>query len=119
MNAIGIIAPYKYEGMWVFDDSAVGLTREPFIAGIDEMIDQLVASIPDGCPCPPSVASCSVSVKVGRISSGPLALIGCRLMAPASQEGSQGFGCASFCAGPRHGRSFSGLKGNKVYTDLL
>jgi len=47
MNAIGIIAPYKYEGMWVFDDPAVGLVREPFVAGIDKMIDQLVASIPE------------------------------------------------------------------------
>jgi hypothetical protein len=47
MNAIGIIAPYKYEGMWVFDDPAVGLQREPFVAGIDTMIDRLVASIPD------------------------------------------------------------------------
>ena len=46
MNSIGIIAPYKYEGVWVFDDPAVGLTREPFVAGIDKMIDQLVASIP-------------------------------------------------------------------------
>lgn len=47
MNAIGVIAPYKYEGMWVFDDPAVGLVREPFVAGIDTMIDRLVASIPD------------------------------------------------------------------------
>src|SRR5687767_4278680 len=47
MNAIGIIAPYKYEGMWVFDDPAVGLSREPFVAGIDTMIDRLVASIPN------------------------------------------------------------------------
>jgi hypothetical protein len=47
MNSIGIIAPYKYEGIWVFDDPAVGLTREPFVAGIDTMIDQLVASIPN------------------------------------------------------------------------
>ena len=23
MNAIGVIAPYKYEGMWVFDDPVV------------------------------------------------------------------------------------------------
>lgn len=38
--------PYKYEGLWVFDDPAVGLHREPFVAGIDKMIDQLVASIP-------------------------------------------------------------------------
>ncbi len=47
MNAIGVIAPYKYEGMWVFDDPAVGLTREPFVSGIDKMIDRLVAQIPD------------------------------------------------------------------------
>lgn len=42
-----VIGPYKDEGTWVFDDPAVGLTREPFIAGIDVMIDKLVASIPD------------------------------------------------------------------------
>jgi len=47
MNAILVIVPYKYEGMWVFDDLAVGLTREPFVAGIDTMIDRVVASIPD------------------------------------------------------------------------
>jgi len=46
MNAIGVIAPYKYEGMWVFDDPDVGLSREPFVAGIDTTIDRLVASIP-------------------------------------------------------------------------
>ena len=47
MNAIGIIAPYKYEGMWVFDDAAAGLTREPFVSGIDKMIDLAVADIPN------------------------------------------------------------------------
>jgi hypothetical protein len=47
MNALGVIAPYKYEGLWVFDDPDVGLHREPFVAGIDKMIDQLVASIPN------------------------------------------------------------------------
>jgi hypothetical protein len=47
MNSIGLIVPYKYEGMWVFDDPHVGLSREPFIAGIDTMIDRLVALIPD------------------------------------------------------------------------
>jgi hypothetical protein len=46
MNAIMVIAPYRYEGMWVFDDPAVGLCREPFVAGIDQMIDRLVAAIP-------------------------------------------------------------------------
>ncbi len=47
MNAIGVIAPYQYEGMWVFDDPAVGLSREPFVSGIDMMIDRLVAEIPN------------------------------------------------------------------------
>jgi hypothetical protein len=47
MNALLIIAPYKYQGTWVFDDPAVGLSREPFIAGIDTMIDKAVASIPN------------------------------------------------------------------------
>ncbi|HVF72361.1 MAG TPA: DUF6717 family protein [Chthoniobacterales bacterium] len=47
MNALFVIAPYKYEGMWVFDDPKVGLSREPFIAGIDTMIDRMVAGIPD------------------------------------------------------------------------
>ena len=47
MNSLFVIVPYKYEGMWVFDDPQVGLVREPFIAGIDTMIDRLVAKIPD------------------------------------------------------------------------
>ena len=47
MNALLVIAPYKYQGTWVFDDPAVGLSREPFIAGIDTMIDQAVADIPN------------------------------------------------------------------------
>jgi hypothetical protein len=47
MNALTVIAPYKDEGMWVFDDPAVGLSKEPFIAGIDTMIDKMVADIPN------------------------------------------------------------------------
>ena len=47
MNALLVIAPYKYQGIWVFDDPAVGLSREPFIAGIDTMIDQAVVDIPN------------------------------------------------------------------------
>jgi hypothetical protein len=46
MNSIRIIVPYKFEGMWVFDDPAVNLVREPFVAGIDQIIDRLVATIP-------------------------------------------------------------------------
>ena len=46
-NSIMVIAPYRYSGTWVFDDEAVGLKREPFVAGIPEMIDEMVADIPD------------------------------------------------------------------------
>ena len=46
-NSLMVIAPYKHQGMWVFDDAAVGLSREPFIAGIDTMIDKLVADVPN------------------------------------------------------------------------
>lgn len=47
MNAIHVIHPYRYEGLWVFDDPAVGLVREPFVAGADVMIDRMVEGIPD------------------------------------------------------------------------
>jgi hypothetical protein len=47
MNALSVLFPYKYEGMWVFDDPAVGLVREPFVLGIDEMINRVVAHIPN------------------------------------------------------------------------
>lgn len=46
MNAISVIYPYKHNGLWVFDDPSVGLRREPFVSGIDRMIDRLVAEIP-------------------------------------------------------------------------
>jgi hypothetical protein len=46
-NAINVIAPYKYHGLWVFDDPRVGLVQEPFVAGADAMIDRVVAGLPD------------------------------------------------------------------------
>jgi len=42
---MSVLFPYKYEGMWVFDDASVGLHREPFVFGIDEIITRTVASI--------------------------------------------------------------------------
>jgi hypothetical protein len=42
-----VIAPYWYNGTWVFDDPAVGLQREPFVSGVPEVIDLLVENIPD------------------------------------------------------------------------
>lgn len=47
MNAISVLIPYKHEGMWVFDDPEVGLRKEPFVFGIDDMITRLVTAIPD------------------------------------------------------------------------
>jgi hypothetical protein len=46
MNEINVIAPYKYEGIWVFDDARVDLVQEPFVSGADTMIDLIVADIP-------------------------------------------------------------------------
>ena len=46
-NAIMVISPYWYNGTWVFDDDRAGLVREPFVAGVPEMIDVLVADIPN------------------------------------------------------------------------
>jgi uncharacterized protein DUF6717 len=46
-NALMVIAPYRYEGTWVFDDRTTGLKREPFVSGIPEMIDEMVRDIPN------------------------------------------------------------------------
>ncbi len=46
MNELMAIYPYKYEGLWVFDDEKVGLVQEPFVSGADVMMDQLTEHIP-------------------------------------------------------------------------
>ena len=43
MNSIVAIHPYMYQGLWVFDDPAVGLVQEPFVSGADDIIDRMVA----------------------------------------------------------------------------
>jgi hypothetical protein len=45
-NALIVIAPYRHAGTWVFDDPSARLVREPFVAGVPEMIDFLVRDIP-------------------------------------------------------------------------
>lgn len=47
MNALFVIAPYRWMGMWVFDDPQKGLNREPFVGGADVIIDLMVADNPD------------------------------------------------------------------------
>jgi hypothetical protein len=48
MNAMFVIHPYKLNGVtWCFDDPAVSLVQEPFVLGIDKMLDLATADIPD------------------------------------------------------------------------
>jgi hypothetical protein len=44
-NAISVIFPYRHQGMWVFDDESVGLDKEPFVAGADDLIDMALAEL--------------------------------------------------------------------------
>ena len=46
MNAINVIHPYKYRGMWVFTDRDAGLNREPFVSGADTVLDIATRNIP-------------------------------------------------------------------------
>jgi hypothetical protein len=46
-NAIHVIQPYRHASTWVFDDPRVGLHQEPFVSGIPQMIDTLVANVPN------------------------------------------------------------------------
>ncbi len=46
-NSILVIAPYRHAGTWVFDDPRAGLRAEPFVAGAPEIIDRVVADIPN------------------------------------------------------------------------
>ena len=47
MNSIVALELYRSNGLWVFDDPTVGLQKEPFIAGIDVMLDHIAAEIPN------------------------------------------------------------------------
>lgn len=44
-DAVMVVEPYRYENAWVFDDPATGLVREPFVAGITEIIDRLAGAL--------------------------------------------------------------------------
>ena len=44
-NSMMIINPYKEQGTWMFDDDATGLVKEPFVAGIPEIIEGLLKEI--------------------------------------------------------------------------
>lgn len=46
-NSILTLKPYWHHGTWVFDDQRVNLVKEPFVAGIPEMIDYITKDIPN------------------------------------------------------------------------
>ena len=41
-NSIYTMRVYYDEGSWVFDNPSVGLYREPFVAGADEIFDEII-----------------------------------------------------------------------------
>lgn len=41
-----VITPYRVDGVWVFDDPARAIAKEPFVAGVPAMIERLTAAIP-------------------------------------------------------------------------
>jgi hypothetical protein len=45
MNALMQILAYRHNAGWSFDDAAVGLVAEPFVAGIPAMIDILAEQV--------------------------------------------------------------------------
>lgn len=47
MNTIMVIHPYRENGIWMFDDEATGLEKEPFIEGVPEIIEEATAHIPN------------------------------------------------------------------------
>lgn len=46
-NIVHTIYPYEHNRIWVFDDVAVGLVREPFVSGADKIIELMTADILD------------------------------------------------------------------------
>lgn len=44
-NAIRVIFPYKHQGVWMFDDAAVGLQQEPFVSGAPEIIEVMTSQM--------------------------------------------------------------------------
>lgn len=49
-NSLMVLHPYLHNGMWVFDDESKGLDKEPFVAGVPEILEALLAQ--QGIPNP-------------------------------------------------------------------
>lgn len=55
-NSIYTLDAYRHGGMWVFDDDAVNLVKEPFVAGADVVFDHMAGRHLDGTKDKVSVA---------------------------------------------------------------
>ena len=55
-NSIYTLDAYRHAGMWVFDDDAVGLIKEPFVSGADILFDHLSGRHIDGTNTRVSIA---------------------------------------------------------------
>lgn len=44
-NSLFVLKPYWHHDSWVFDDDRVGLQAEPFVFGIDKMINFLTEDV--------------------------------------------------------------------------
>lgn len=41
-NSVMVLAPYWYNGTWVFDDDEIGVRKEAFVSGSDTIISEMV-----------------------------------------------------------------------------
>ena len=46
MNSLFSLTAYKDQTVWMFDDEERGILREPFVAGIDTMMDIIASGAP-------------------------------------------------------------------------
>ncbi len=46
-NSLFVLQPYRHQNAWVFDDEKTGLVAEPFVFGIDTMMDRMTSHLPN------------------------------------------------------------------------
>lgn len=70
-NSIFAIAPYKWNGLWVFNDERVGLDKEALVAGADTTLD-LLSKNADKCVVLFSINPFKgYQIKLGLLNSDP------------------------------------------------
>ena len=44
-NSLMVLFPFKLNGVWMFDDVSVGLSKEPFVLGMGDILDKATAAV--------------------------------------------------------------------------